>query len=88
MIDGFRFEVNPEGTLLFYTNADKPGMLARVGAVLAKHQVNIAGVSLGRSTMGGNALTVMNVDNPIPPSAMDELERLEGVNGLRVVKLE
>jgi D-3-phosphoglycerate dehydrogenase len=88
MIDGFRFEVNPEGTLLFYSNEDKPGMLARVGAVLAKFQVNIAGVSLGRSTMGGNALTVMNVDNAIPQAVMDELGRLEGVTGLRVVKLE
>jgi D-3-phosphoglycerate dehydrogenase / 2-oxoglutarate reductase len=88
MIDGFRFEVSPEGTLLFYYNVDRPGMLAKVGAILAKHEVNIAGVSLGRSEMGGKALTVMNVDNAVPAAAIEELERLEGFHGLRVVNLE
>jgi D-3-phosphoglycerate dehydrogenase / 2-oxoglutarate reductase len=88
MIDGFRFEVTPEGTLLFYYNVDRPGMLAKVGTILAKHQVNIAGVSLGRSEMGGKALTVMNVDNAIPAAAIEELGRMEGFHGLRVVNLE
>jgi len=88
MIDGFRFEVNPEGHLLVYYNIDRPGMLARVGTVLARHQVNIAGVSLGRSVAGGNALTVMNIDALLPPAALAELVALDGVTGLKTVDLE
>ena len=87
-IDGFRFEVRPEGDLLVYYNEDRPGMLARVGAVLAKHNVNIAGVSLGRSAVGANALTVMNIDSPIPAAAMGELVSLDGVSGLKAVHLD
>jgi len=86
-IDGFRFEVRPEGDLLIYTNVDRPGMLARVGAILARHTVNIAGVSLGRAIVGANALTVMNTDSPIPPSALDELRGVDGVTGLKTVHL-
>jgi D-3-phosphoglycerate dehydrogenase / 2-oxoglutarate reductase len=86
-IDGFRFEVNPEGYLLIYNNVDRPGMLARVGSVLAAHGVNIAGVSLGRAEAGGNALTVMNIDSSVPPPALAELRGLEGVSGLRQVRL-
>lgn len=87
-LDGFRFEVNPEGFLIVYNNVDRPGMLARVGAVLARHQVNIAGVSLGRAEPGGKALTVMNIDSSLPAVALEELRALDGVSGLHMVHLE
>jgi D-3-phosphoglycerate dehydrogenase / 2-oxoglutarate reductase len=87
-LDGFGFEVRPEGYLLIYNNIDKPGMLARVGTILAKHDVNIAGVSLGRSAAGANALTVMNIDSPIPPNAMNELLSQEGVSNLKILRLD
>jgi D-3-phosphoglycerate dehydrogenase len=87
-MDGFRFEVNPEGYLLIYNNVDRPGMLARVVSVLASHQVNIAGVSLGRAEVGGNALTVMNIDNPVPPVAFNELRTLEGISALHQIRLD
>jgi D-3-phosphoglycerate dehydrogenase len=86
--DGYRLEVAPEGTLLVYNNKDKPGVLARVGKVLARHAVNIAGVSLGRSSIGGNALTVMNLDGDVPLSGVDELLAEEGLSGVRVIHLD
>jgi D-3-phosphoglycerate dehydrogenase / 2-oxoglutarate reductase len=87
-MDGFTFEVNPEGHLLIYKNIDKPGMLARVGTILAQHQVNIAGVSLGRTAMGETALTVMNVDSDVPTAALSALKEQEGVSDVKVVRLE
>jgi D-3-phosphoglycerate dehydrogenase len=86
-IDRFRVEVNPEGYLLVYRNVDKPGFLARVGSILAASNVNIGGVSLGRTGAGEMALTVMNVDDPIPPGLLKELGGLEGVSELRFVDL-
>jgi D-3-phosphoglycerate dehydrogenase len=87
-LDGFRFEVRPEGYLLIYNNIDRPGMLARVGVILAAHSVNIAGVSLGRAAIGENALTVMNIDSDIPEQGMKELLSLEGVSNIRLVRLD
>jgi len=86
-LDGFSFEINPEGSLLVYSNVDRPGMLAQVGALLATHGVNIAGLSLGRTEAGARALTVMNTDGSPSPGAMAELEHLEGVSGVRWVVL-
>jgi D-3-phosphoglycerate dehydrogenase len=88
MMDGYRFEVKPEGHLLIYRNDDKPGILASVGGILARYEVNIAGVSLGRSREGGTALTLMNLDSSIPSKAMEELSRREDVKNLRLVKLD
>jgi len=87
-LDGFRFEVRPEGFLLIYSNIDRPGMLARVGSILARYDVNIAGVSLGRSAIGANALTVMSIDSDIPAEGMRELLTQEGVSNLKVVNLD
>jgi len=83
-IDGFRLEVNPEGHLLLYRNVDRPGVLARVGAILADFEVNIAGLSLGRAHAGGEALTVMSLDSALPEEGLQRLKALEGVSGVRM----
>ena len=63
-------------------------MLARVGTILARHDVNIAGVSLGRSSVGGDALTVMNLDGKIPEAGLSELVTLQEVTNLTPVILD
>ncbi len=88
MLDGFRFEVKPDGFLLIYTNIDKPGQLARVSTILARQEVNVAGVSLGRVGIGSDALTVMNIDSPVPASCLKELAALEGVTSMKMVRLD
>ncbi len=86
-IDRFRVEVNPEGYLLIYRNVDRPGFLAKVGSILAASNVNIGGVSLGRTGAGEVALTVMNIDDPISPGLLQELARLDGVTELKFADL-
>ncbi len=86
-MDGFRIEVHPEGHLLIYRNIDRPGVLAAVSAILANYNVNIAGVSLGRSVPGGAALTVMNVDGDVSGPALAELRALDTVTDLKLVWL-
>jgi len=86
-MEGFHIEVKPDGCLLVYKNIDRPGILARVGSVLAASDVNIAGVSLGRSAAGAFALTVMNVDGDIPKETLGKLRCLDGVSNVRIVDL-
>jgi D-3-phosphoglycerate dehydrogenase len=85
---GYRLEVVPEGHLLIYKNVDKPGVLACVGGILSKYEVNIAGVSLGRSEEGGTALTVMNLDSSVSSRAMEELSKQKDVKEVKLVKLD
>src|SRR4051794_23905725 len=78
-IDGFHFEANPEGNLLLYSNVDKPGMVAAVSTILAKSNINIAGMSLGRYGPGAAALTVMSVDSAISSEILKEIALVEGM---------
>ena len=72
-LDDYHFDAVPEGNMLFYTNEDIPGVIGRVGTIMGSHGVNIAQMSCGRQQVGGRALTILNVDSPIPDAVLDEL---------------
>lgn len=86
-VDDFHFEFKPEGILLVYSNIDRPGMLASVSSILARSDINIAGLSLGRYGIGQRALTVMSVDNEIPQEVLREISSIDGIFDVKVVKL-
>ncbi len=86
-IDGFRFEIKPAGILLFYSNMDKPGILAAVGSILAKANINIGGLSLGRYGPGQQALTVISLDNPVSEQILNEISSLDAVSDVQIASL-
>jgi len=82
-----RINVVPRGHLLLLENTDVPGIVASVGTVLARNQVNIANMSLGRDEEGGLALMVLNLDTAPDRSVRDELESLEGILEAKLISL-
>jgi D-3-phosphoglycerate dehydrogenase len=78
-------DIRPEGILLLTEHQDRPGIIGRVGTLLGNYQVNIAGMHVGRESMGGRAVMILQVDNPIPPEAFEMIRQLEGVDSARVV---
>jgi D-3-phosphoglycerate dehydrogenase len=86
-IDGFAVDAVLEGHILFYSNIDRPGVVARVSSILAEAGVNIAGMSLGRYGQGGNALTMMAVDTQISQNVLGKISRVDGLLGVKTVIL-
>lgn len=65
-----------ENTLVVHTHHDRPGSVAQVTSVLAKHGINIATMQLYRRSKGGQAVMVIECDNPIPQAVIDQLESM------------
>ena len=84
-VNDFDFEIQPAGYILFYYNDDKPGMLAAVGAILAKAAINIGALALGRREKGSTAMTAISLDEPASSMIIDQIAALEGVHGIRGV---
>jgi D-3-phosphoglycerate dehydrogenase len=80
-------EIVPEGVLLLMSNKDRPGIVGYVGTLMGRHNVNIASMSLSRDTVGGQALTVLNLDSVPPPAALEELQKDPDITNVKVVKL-
>lgn len=86
-IDGFGIELQLEGDIIMYQNVDKPGMLAAVSNALAKQDINIASLSLGRTQKGENAITAVSVDKKLTGGELEPILELEGVRALQYVSL-
>lgn len=84
-INGYEVESSLDRLLLLVSHRDVLGMVGMVGTVLARHQVNIANMSLGRTVLGGVVLTVLELDNPPPAEALAEIKRHEAVTRVQLV---
>jgi len=85
-IGDYRIEVIPSQYMLVCTYIDKPGVIGRVGTHLGHNQINIAGMQVGRQAQGGEAVMVLQVDDPIGTGLTKELEKLDGILTVRFVQ--
>ncbi|HVN64096.1 MAG TPA: phosphoglycerate dehydrogenase [Candidatus Binataceae bacterium] len=86
-IDGYRIEAAPEGYLLMLLNRDVPGVVGAVGTTLAQAKINIAGMELGRDRPGGSALSIFEVDEPVPAEVIDKLKTIPAITAATLLKL-
>ncbi len=86
-VDRWRVEIDPEGTILFIHNADRPGVIGRVATLLGTDGINIAEMQNVRTSQGADALTIIGVDGEVPKGTMEKISREEGVTDVRLVHL-
>jgi D-3-phosphoglycerate dehydrogenase len=86
-IDGFSLEAVPQGWMLVFANQDVPGVVGRIGTLCGRHGINIAGMQLGRERRGGRAVSILNLDDPMPPAALDEIRAMPDLVFARLVRL-
>ena len=86
-VDGYRVDAIPGGKMMVTRNTDEPGVIGHIGSVMGRHDVNIAAMFNARETIGGEALTVYNVDQEVPEAAREELEADERMLETRYISL-
>ncbi len=62
--------------MLYIRNRDRPGLIGRLGTLLAEAGVNIATFHLGRTEPGGDALALVQVDQPISEETLKRIRAL------------
>ena len=73
MVEDVALEAELGKHMLFVRNKDKPGFIGRLGTMLGNAGINIATFHLGRTTAGGDAIALIQVDQRIPGELLDEL---------------
>jgi D-3-phosphoglycerate dehydrogenase len=86
-VDRFSLDRPLAGDVLITHHRDRPGMIGRIGTILGRYEVNIAGMQVGRHHRGGEAIMVLNVDDAIPREALDEILAIDNINTAYVVSL-
>ncbi len=78
-INNFRVDVDPHARILICPHINCPGVIGAVGTLLAKHNINISSMQVGKAEIEGRNLMVLTVDNPIPQFVLDEMKNLEPI---------
>lgn len=86
-IGEFDLDVIPEGYMLLCSNLDKPGVIGKIGTILGNRQINIAGMQVGRKTVGGKALTIINVDCNVSKEVLKEIKGIPEIVEVKMVNL-
>ncbi len=85
-IDGYAVDLVPQGRVIVSQHTDKPGVIGQVGALLGSHEVNIAGMYVGRKVQGKDAVMVLSVDNPVSTEVMQKLRELDALETVQLVE--
>ena len=86
-INGRFVEGIPSGILLLLENRDRPGIVGHLGTLLGGNSVNIAGMSLSRNEVGGQALTLLNLDSAPDEALLAKVTSDADISSARVIRL-
>ncbi|HXQ21263.1 MAG TPA: NAD(P)-dependent oxidoreductase, partial [Candidatus Acidoferrales bacterium] len=86
-INDFFLDADPQGFILMLNNRDVPGVVGAVGTLLAQANVNIARLELGRERVGGMAISLIHVDDEVPPAIVEQLRTLPNIISAQLIRL-
>jgi D-3-phosphoglycerate dehydrogenase len=76
-----------DGNLVVFVHRDVPGIIGTVGTIFGKHNINIAQMAVGRSSRGGRAVGVLNLDDLPSEESLAEVCAHEAIESATVIKL-
>lgn len=85
-VDGIYCEAPLDGHVTFLKNQDVPGVIGYIGGVMGKNGINVATFSLGRHGAGGEAVSVIETDQPVPDAVLSQLLENPAVTAARAVQ--
>lgn len=65
-INGFAVSLSGDLDAMLVTHADHPGIIARLTSAMALYDLNVAAMQVSRRGKGGQAMTVLELDQPCP----------------------
>ncbi len=72
-MDGYHFDAWPQGNMLICTSEDVPGVIGSIGTILGNEGINISRMSWAREENGQKAMTMLNVDSPLPDEILEKI---------------
>ncbi|MFQ3543372.1 L-serine ammonia-lyase, iron-sulfur-dependent subunit beta [Halobacillus rhizosphaerae] len=84
-LNGFELRLSGNHPAILLIHNDRYGAIASSTAILAKNQINIGRMEMSRKAQGEQALMVIEVDQNVEDSVLNELERADHI--IQVAKI-
>ncbi|MED4127116.1 MULTISPECIES: phosphoglycerate dehydrogenase [Shouchella] len=86
-LNEFSVDIVAQGHILYIQHFDRPGVIGKMGQLLAQHDVNIATMQVGRKSVGGEAIMLVNVDKHVEDGIVEELVKFDEIKLVHVIDL-
>lgn len=86
-INECHFDLKATGNILITFHKDKPGIVAYISSILAKNNVNIAEMELGRNKVGEEAIMVIKIDNMLSDDILKKISKIEDIKDVKMIEL-
>jgi D-3-phosphoglycerate dehydrogenase / 2-oxoglutarate reductase len=86
-IGNYHVDAETRGCMLITKHIDKPGVIGKVGTSLGNHNINIAGMNVGREKVRGAAVMVLALDDPISDEVLAQIRGIDGISIAKAVVL-
>jgi len=84
-INGYDVEVPIAEHHIVMIYRDRPGIVAIYGKEFGEASINIAGMQIARTSKGGQALSVLTVDSPVPDELLEKIRTTIDADLLREI---
>ena len=78
-INNFRVDIDPHARILVCPHINRPGVIGAIGTLLANYKINISGMQVGKTDIGGTNVMVLTVDNPISREVIDKVKENDAI---------
>ncbi|MGO4712261.1 phosphoglycerate dehydrogenase [Bradyrhizobium sp. 2TAF24] len=85
-IKGIRVDAEFSKSMIYVTNADKPGFIGQFASLLGDAKVNIATFHLGRNAPGGDAIALVEIDGEAPADVLTKTLALPHVKQAKALR--
>lgn len=86
-VDDYHINAIPLGYVIMVYNKDLPGMIGAVGTILGENGINVADMSVGRTSSKDLALMVINIDSLAPKEVLHKISDLDNIFYVKQLKL-
>ncbi|MDP4593999.1 MAG: ACT domain-containing protein, partial [Beijerinckiaceae bacterium] len=84
-IKGIKIDAEFAPSMIYLTNADKPGFIGRFAGAIGNSGINIATFALGRDAPGGSAIALVAVDDAVSEAALEAIGKLDDVHQVKAL---
>ncbi len=84
-IKGIELEADFGPCMLYITNNDRPGFIGKLGTIFGEAGINIASFHLGRTTAGGDAICLVEIDGHVTEKLLQAVQAIPQVRQARAL---
>jgi D-3-phosphoglycerate dehydrogenase / 2-oxoglutarate reductase len=86
-VNNIYLEADLRGHMIFVYNYDKPGVIASIANVFFIRGINIGGMHFGRESIGGLAISLLDLDKDIEDNVIREIQSLPNIVAIKRIEL-